>query len=245
MPRPAPWLTCLLAAAIVAPAASAGGIATDANLVTGVDVSASVSPRAVHGEIEGIAEALRSPAFLAAVRRGRAGRIGLAVFIWHERQTVVLPWTVIASEADAEAAAHELESPSVIALSLMPYQPVPGRYGWGTDTSRAMGFAGRLLRTAPSTADREVVNIIGNGMDNVGEGAAAWRNALVAAGATVNGVVFGGNPGTFAYFHAQVIGGQGAFLLAADPEIGIGEAMQRKFLQDLTAEATPPADGPS
>ena len=168
----------------------------------------------------------------------------MAVFIWHERQTVVLPWTVIASEADAEAAAHELESPSVIALSLMPYQPVPGRYGWGTDTSRAMQFAGRLLRTAPSTGDREVVNIVGNGMDNVGEGAAVGRDKLVAAGATVNGVVFGGDLPTFIYYRTQVIGGDAAFLLAADPEIGIAEAMQRKFLQDLTADATSPADGP-
>jgi hypothetical protein len=245
MPRRALWPTCLLAAVIAAPAALVGSVATDANVVTAIDVSASVGPRAVHGEMEGVAQALRSPEFLAAVHRGRAGRIGVAVFAWHEMQSVVLPWTVIASEADAEAAARRLESPGVIALSLAPYEPIPGRAGWGTDISRAMGFAGRLLRAAPLAAGREVVNIVGNGIDDIGEGPVAGRNRLVAAGATVNGVVFGGDPATLAYYRTEVIGGDAPFLLAADPEAGIAEAMERKFLQDLTAAATPSANGPS
>lgn len=234
MPPPAVCRTCLVLLA-AAGAAAAGPPATDANLVTGIDVSASVSIGSVLGELQGIADAIREPGFLAAVRRGGAGRIGFAVFVWHETQAIVVPWTEIASAADAEAAARRLESPAASALAHTPYEESLGKYGCGTDLSQAMEFARALLATAPAGGERTVVNIVGNGMDNVGESAAAARNRLLATGATVNGVVFGGDLATQVYFRSQVIGGDGAFLLAADPETGIAAAMQRKFLQDLVA----------
>jgi len=236
---------CLLAALLCGSAVFAEDRSTDANLVTGIDVSASVSPAAIHSELAGIAAAMRSPELLSAIRRGREGRIGFAIFTWHEAQSVIVPWTTIATERDAEAVARLLEDPRALELALTPFHPRPGRAGWGTDLSKAIDYAGELLDTAPTMADRHVVNMIGNGMDNVGEAAAAGRNRLLASGATLNGVVFGGDVVTFIYFRTQVVGGEGAFLMAADPETGIVEAMRRKFLQDLVAGSPAGDSGPS
>ncbi len=92
-----------LAAALAAATATAGEpaapIATDANIVTGLDASDSVSSAQLRLELAGLAEALRSPEVLAAVRRGRHGRIGFAVFLWYQRHfPVVAAWRVIASK---------------------------------------------------------------------------------------------------------------------------------------------------
>ena len=56
-----------------------------------------------------------------------------------------------------------------------------------------------------------------------------------------NGVVFGGDPGTIAYFRDEVVGGTGAFLIAADDSPAVLEVMRRKFLQDLVAGPPPPS----
>ena len=90
---------------------------------------------------------------------------------------------------------------------------------------------------------RSVVNVIGNGADNMGEEAAQARDRLLDAGATLNGVVFDGDPVTIAYFRDQVVGGDGAFLIAADRSAAVLEVMRRKFLQDLVAGARPRAEG--
>jgi Protein of unknown function (DUF1194) len=85
--------------------------------------------------------------------------------------------------------------------------------------------------------------VIGNGADNMGEEAAPARDRLLRSGATLNGVVFGGDTETIAYFRDQVVGGTGAFLIAADGSTAVLEVMRRKFLQDLVAGAPPPPTG--
>jgi hypothetical protein len=110
--------------------------------------------------------------------------------------------------------------------------------GRPTDLSAAIDFAGSALEDAPFAATREVVNIIGNGTDNVGREPEVSRDALVVRGVTVNGVVLGGDPEVLAHYGGSVIGGPGAFLLAADADGHLGEALRRKFLQDLMVAAT-------
>jgi hypothetical protein len=67
------------------------------------------------------------------------------------------------------------------------------------------------------------------------------RDRLVAAGATVNGVVLDGSPDARGYYRDQVIGGPGAFLIAGPGSAGLEDLMLRKFLFDLVAAADAPA----
>lgn len=232
-----------LASALLCGRAGLGGdIATDANIVTGLDISDSVTVEGMRLEIEGIAAAIRSPEFLAAIQSGRHGRIGFAVFAWHHGQfPEVVPWVLIASEDDAATVARKLEGRLQVNVELEARRDVPHYIGRLTDLSRAIDHATALLEIAPYASERSIANIIGNGADNVGEDAQAARDRALDAGAIVNGVVIGNDPLVLAYYRRQVIGGPGAFAISTVETATIAEAMRRKFLYDI-ALAMPPSD---
>ncbi len=114
--------------------------------------------------------------------------------------------TRIAVNLDAEARAHV-------------------RYlaGRPTDLSGAIDFAGRALDEAPFAAGRGVADVIGNGSDNFGQTPEASHDALVQRGVTVNGLVLDGDARVLADYGGSVVGGPGAFLLAAEAEAHLGE----------------------
>jgi hypothetical protein len=102
-----------------------------------------------------------------------------------------------------------------------------------TDLTKAIDCGRRLLADAPFRDDRSVLNIVGDSIDNFGEGSAAARGRAVAASITVNGVVTGGSPEVVSYYRDYVIGGDGAFVMDnADPNTVV-DAMARKFLLDV------------
>ena len=69
----------------------------------------------------------------------------------------------------------------------------------------------------------------------MGEPAAPARERLLAAGATVNGVVLGGDATVVDYYRSDVAGGAGSFVIAASGAEGLAEAMRRKLVMDLVA----------
>lgn len=151
-----------LALAVLAacPFASAGDSAdaTDANIVTALDISDSVATADARAQIAALAAAVRAPEFLEAVGRGATGRVALSVFVWHHYRYEVLPWTVIASHADAEAAAREIETRIPVNVdheARMTAVPFIGRL---TDISLALDHAAKLLadmRTASGPGGRQ------------------------------------------------------------------------------------------
>jgi hypothetical protein len=209
------------------------GMVTDVNIVTGVDVSDSVTPADMRAQVAALAAALSAPDFLAAVRRGRNGKVGVAVFAWYHHQYEILPWMEIGSPAEADAAARIIRSRVPVDLDREARKASAHFIGRLTDVSRAMDHA-RALVEETGTSGRAVVNIIGNGTDNMGEPASAARARLLDAGATVNGVVFGGAPAVAEYYRQEVAGGAGAFVIAADGA-DLSEVMRRKLLLDLVA----------
>src|ERR671918_2947609 len=83
--------------------------ATDANLITAIDVSGSIRRGDERLEFEGMARAVVDPKFLQAIARGRHGRIGFMAFTWANGEFVQLvPWSVIGSQAEAQQVADQL-----------------------------------------------------------------------------------------------------------------------------------------
>ena len=197
---------------------SAGGLAADgavdASIVTAIDISESIPPNDTRAELRALAAAVRSPEFLAAARRGPHGRVRFATFAWHNGPIDFLPWTVIGSAVEAEAAARLLEARIPIDVQTEARSLTRWYIGRLTDISRALDHAGSL---AAAEGDSPlIVNVIGSGADNVGEPPASARDRLLARGATVNGVVVGGVREDVDYYHSEVVGGPGSFVMVAD-----------------------------
>jgi hypothetical protein len=211
----------------------------DANIVTAIDGSDSVGGAAMRLQLDGLAAALRAPSVIAAIRSGRSGRIGFAVFVWHTVWVPVVPWTVIATAEDADAVARAVEARTDVSLYEEALRSTTYFIGRLTDLSLALDHAGDLLAAAPFRADRAVLNVLGNGADNTGEPAAPARDRLLAAGTTINAVAFGDDPELIDYFRREVTGGPGAFVLPAAPGRPLADLMRRKLLRDLIALGAP------
>ena len=152
---------------------------------------------------------------------------------------MVVPWALIASEADAAAVAREIEAR--LRVNVETEARANGAFYAGrlTDLSQAIDHAGEMISTAPYAADRSIVNIIGNGEDNVGEEAGIARQRLIAMGGTVNGVVLGADPLVLDYYRQQVIGGPGAFVISTGEASSLVDVLTRKFLNDFVVAARP------
>jgi len=215
--------------------AAAGELSTDANIITGLDVSSSINAQETMLQIDGMAQAIRSPAILAAIQHGRHGRIGFAVFVWADGEyPELVSWRVIGTPEDAEAAAREITArlQTIIETSSRSV-------GTLTNLSGAIDHASQMLQQAPFATNRAVVNIVGNGEDNVGEDPQRARADLLARGATINGVVVGGDPAVLNYYRQQVIGGRTAFVLSADKAETLVQVFALKFVSEIALHVDP------
>ena len=111
-----------------------------------------------------------------------------------------------------------------------------------------------LLSENGFAADRQVIDVSGDGTSNQGRSVTDARDAALKAGVTINGLAIfnqraaaeGGylalhtNPpgGLAQYYHDNVIGGPGAFVLPIDDFRSFGEAMVHKLVSEV-ASLTP------
>ncbi|HNB28896.1 MAG TPA: DUF1194 domain-containing protein [Alphaproteobacteria bacterium] len=220
--------------------APADEIRTDVNIVTGLDVSGSIEAKETQIQIDGLAMAIRSPEVIAAIRSGRHGRVGFAVFVWaNGNLPVFAEWRQIASAEDALALSEELS----LRLHAILESTAALKLGELTDLSGAIAFGGAMLLAAPYPTDHAILNIMGNGLDNVAEGPERARNILVAQGVTINGVVIGHDRGVIGYFRRNVIGGPAAFVLPAGEPQTLVDVFKRKFVTEIVWNAGRAEDG--
>jgi Ca-activated chloride channel homolog len=217
--------------------------ATDANLITAIDVSGSIRAADERLELEGMAQAVVDPKFLQAIARGYHGQIGFVVFTWANGEFIPLvPWTLIGTKDEAEQVAGLLRSargvPVMGYATRIPGERRPWRTGHATDVSAAIERAIELSATAPFDSWHNVINICANGIDNVGDGPAAARDRANGQGLIVNGLILGdrGDAAEVAtYFRDQVQAGPGSFVMEAREFQDVTRAMLSKFLVELAA----------
>jgi Protein of unknown function (DUF1194) len=220
-----PWLAGALAivGAGVPHGLSAEAAEADVALVLAIDVSGSVNDDRFTLQRNGIAAALESDDFAAVLSGGAHQTIEIAVVEWAEEQNVVLSWTILHGREDLASLARRLRG--------------AGR-SWvhtKTDPGGGIAAANLLFSSQPLPADRQVIDVSGDGRQNTGEIATAEaRDAAVARDVTVNGlpITLGEEPDIDEWYRANVIGGPGAFLVVADGY----EAFAAAFRQKLTLE---------
>jgi hypothetical protein len=217
----------------------AAQIETDVNIATGLDVSDSIGGHEEWLERVGTARGLASQSFTKAVLSGRHGRVGVAVFAWSSQGCpLLMDWNVIGTMDDAAQIANKLE-----AMPLIDFRRDVARRHQDrsvgedhlTDLTKAIDCGRKLLTDAPFRAERPVLNIVGDGVDNFGEDSDTARDQAVAAGITVNGVVVGGSPEVVGHYRDHVIGGDGAFVMDISDPTTVFDAVVRKFLLDIAS----------
>jgi hypothetical protein len=234
----------LIAAAVVAGlglAAATQGLAAepvDVELILAVDVSLSMSPMELEIQRKGYAAALTNDGVIQAIRDGTYGKIAVTYVEWagQTSQHIVVPWTVIASAADAQAFVEKLTAN-------------PPNSARRTSISSALQFAGDLFAESSFRGSKRVVDVSGDGANNQGPAVAEIRDGVVAQGITINGLPLmtqSTMPSVFdiddldIYYTNCVIGGPGAFMIPVNDWSQFPEAVRRKLVLELAA--APPAE---
>jgi hypothetical protein len=197
-------------------------------LVLAIDVSGSVNDNRFKLQREGIAAALESEEVAAAVSGGVNQTVEIAIIEWAEEQRILVPWTVLHGRDDLEALAARLRSASRSWVHTL------------TDPGGGIAAAEHLFAEQPLVGRRQVIDVSGDGRQNTGEVPTVdARDAAVSHGLTVNGlpITSGEEPGIEDWYRANVVGGQGAFLVVADSYDAFAAAFRQKLTLEITGLA--------
>ncbi len=223
-PQPIRRSLAVLCCCVVVLAGAARAQNVDLELVLAVDSSASIDRREFALQREGYARALIHPDVLAAIARGPHRAIALTFVEWSgpETSAQVVAWTRITDAASAGAVAGRIvAAPRTV-------------FGTGTALGGAIDHGMALLARSPFRGARRVIDISGDGPNNQGRWPAEARDEAVARGVTINGLVIEDvKLGLVEHFRDEVIGGPGAFVLAADGFDDFARAVVKKLLHEL------------
>ncbi len=203
----------------------AQGTPVDLELVLAVDSSSSVTAEEFDLQMQGIANAFRHSAVVAAIEA--AGDLGIAVALvqWSDnrRQFLAIDWMHLTDAESAEAFAEEIDATPRFVI------------GGGTAIGGAMSFSTRLIERNDYLGRRKVVDISGDGRANQGNQPEEERDKAVAAGFTINGLaILNEDFLVDRYYLYNVIGGTGAFLVTAEDFQDFQEAILRKLIQEIS-----------
>lgn len=215
----------VLAALLPAGSSAEGEREVDLNLVLAVDCSWSVDAGEYLLQMQGLADALRSPDVLTAIQSGRRGRIAITVLQWSASamQQVSVPWTVVEDAASASSLAR--------AVATAPRLITEG----ATSVSSAIDAAVVMHLTAPQSAERRVIDVSGDGTNNNGSMPDGSRDRAVASGIAINALAILTEISYLdTYFRHHVIGGPDAFVLKADDFGAYHDAIKRKLIREIT-----------
>jgi hypothetical protein len=213
----------------------------DLLLVLAADVSRSVDTPKFQLQRDGYAAALSNPRVLEAIQSGTHKRIALCFVEWSgsRSQKVIVDWTVVRDlETGRQFGDRLIESP----------RPFAER----TSISAAIDFSVAQFALSPFTAARRTIDVSGDGTNNSGREVRAARDEAVAQDITINGLVIlsdrpmSWNPehthptgGLANYYRENVIGGPGAFVMAAEDFNAFGHALINKLVAEIAQGSHP------
>jgi hypothetical protein len=196
----------------------------DLQLVLAVDVSGSVNQTRFELQRDGYVAAFRSMRVLETIRSGPHQAIAVTMVQWTgpALQVHVVPWMRIADSSSAEAFA--------MAVGQAPRQ----LFGGGTSISGAIDYAVPLFAEGPFRARRRVIDVSGDGSNNRGRLVNLARDEAVAADIGINGLpILALESDLDRYYEQNVIGGPGAFVIAARDYEAFADAILKKLITEI------------
>jgi hypothetical protein len=198
--------------------------AVDLALVLAVDASGSVDRVRFELQKQGYVAAFRHRRVIEAIQSGPTQSIAVVVMQWTgpALQVIAVPWTKISDAASANAFADAIaNAPRAL-------------FGGGTSISGAIDTSRALLFDNPYRATRRVIDVSGDGANNRGRPAALARDEAVRDGIGINGLpILALEPDLDRYYEQNVIGGPGAFVIAAKDFETFGDAILKKLIAEI------------
>lgn len=228
------WLRRALAFALIIvaghPAWAQPRTPVDLELAFVVDASGSIDPEETRLQRRGYAEALMNPRVLNAVAGGflRAIAVAYIEFAADGCERLSVPWARIdGAESARSFGARILAQPEMLC---------PG----GNAIGDAVAFATRSLETNGFEGTRRVIDVSGDGPNTLGQSVFAARDAAVAKGITINGLVIERPemPDLPEYYREAVTGGPGSFVLKAESRQSFAAAILKKLIREIAARET-------
>jgi hypothetical protein len=224
-------LAALLCLMLPAAPTAAQEIDVDLELVLAVDVSRSMDQEEQALQKQGYLAALVHPEVIQAIRSGFLGRVAMTYVEWAGpgRQQIIARWTMVDGADSAAALADSIAA-----------QPVT--YLRGTSISSALTFTSQLFEGNGFRSPRQVIDVSGDGPNNMGDPVLVARDAVLARGVTINGLPIMLNADYFGgysireldiYYEDCVIGGPGAFLVTVESLERFAEAVRRKLVLEI------------
>ena len=216
---------------------SAGALAQDAPrvdvaLVLTVDASGSIDSSEFRLQKEGIAGAVAAPEVLATIRSGRNGRIAIAYVEWGAPggAQMVVDWMLVGDAASAEEFGRAVLQAR---RSVQSYNAI----------GDAIDLAVKLHGTCPCRPTRRIIDVSGDNPDNRSHRPAPLaRDAAVAQGVTINALAIlqddrlgpNGRPWLVETYERTIIGGFGAFAIAANSRADFARALREKMVLEIS-----------
>lgn len=142
-------------------------------------------------------------------------------------ETSLVDWTLIENAEDAAAFADQIASRSVFTRR-------------GTSISNAISFGAKLIDAVPFDPLRRVIDVSGDGPNNLGPPVNPARDAAVANGIVINGLAIlirpSGITGKLDKYYADcVIGGPGSFVLPVHQPQDFAVAIRQKLVLEVSS----------
>lgn len=198
----------------------------DLELVLAVDTSGSVNTSEFELQVEGLVQAFRDPAVIAAIiGTSAAGGVAATVVHWSSvnDQEQIVPWTQLTDIVSAHAFAAAIAANRERSFSD------------STGIGGVLQYAERLIRRNRFAGRRKSIDVSGDGSNNSGIPPGLVRNMVVDEGITVNGLtILTDEPFLHHYFAENVIGGAGAFVVTVSGYADIVVGTRNKLLREIS-----------
>jgi Protein of unknown function (DUF1194) len=227
-------LAVLVATSLSAPVARAAE-AVDLLLVLAADVSRSIDTAKFQLQRDGYAAAITDRRVLNVIRSGPNHQIAVCFVEWSGvgAQKLVIDWTIVRDDASAREFSAQIAE-------------APRSFSDRTSISGGIEFAMAQFARAPYDTKRRTIDVSGDGTNNSGREVSAARDDALADGVTINGLVILSdrplawnadhtNPpgGLEKYYRDNVVGGPGAFVMAAENFESFGQAIINKMIAEI------------
>ncbi|GAA6618952.1 PEP-CTERM sorting domain-containing protein [Scytonema sp. NUACC26] len=220
--------SAVLTLGVLSPLASFAATVVDTELVLSVDVSGSVDNNEFNLQRQGYVNAFKNPSIQNQIAN-LPGGIAATLSYWSDNAVQSVPWTLITNTAQANAFADAIAA-------------APRASNDNTGIANAINFAQNLLDTNDFIGNRRVIDVSGDGSENVSSLNAlrAARDNAVNAGIIINGLpILNDDADLGTYYSNNVIGGAGSFVTAASNFSDVNGAVAQKIGREVAPVPEP------